>query len=97
MSKTLISLVFLLSALQAQKCDSDSCKALKKVESVVKSRQEIYDDQNQKIKNLKKLNAKYLLNLTGVNFYTTKEVKLIYIWQQVDLQAMPINIREVAR
>ena len=87
--KTLILLVLLLSFLHAEKCGSkSSCQALQKVKSVVKSRQEIYDDQNQKIKNLKEINAKYLLNLTGVNFYTAKELKLVYIWQQVDYQAV---------
>lgn len=76
---------FLLTLANANNCDnSASCKALKEIESIQKDRKPIYDDQNTKIKNLKKLNAKYLLNLTGVNFYTTKEVKMIYIWQQVD-------------
>ena len=85
----LFLLVMFLGFAIASDCDSDSCKALKEIESIQKDRKPIYDDQNTKIKNLKKLNAKYLLNLTGVNFYTTKEVKFIHIWQNVDLQVVP--------
>ena len=88
----LVLLVIFLGFANASDCDSASCKALKEIESIEKDKKPIYDDQNTKIKNLKKLNAKYLLNLTGVNFYTTKEVKFIHIWQQIDLQAVP-NLR----
>ena len=88
----LVLLVVFLSFTKASDCDSDSCKAFKEIESIENDRKPIYEDQNTKIKNLKKLNAKYLLNLTGVNFYTTKEIKFIHIWQQIDLQAVP-NLR----
>ncbi|MGX2972649.1 hypothetical protein [Helicobacter sp. T3_23-1059] len=91
--RLMLLFTFLLILANANNCDnSASCKALKEIESIQTDKKPIYDDQNTKIKNLKKLNAKYLLNLTGVNFYTTKEVKFIHIWQQVDLQVAPNGV-----
>lgn len=69
------------SFLYAESCGS--CDAVKDINKVVSKRQNVYDNQKQKILNLQSLNANYLLHLSGSNFELTRENKLINIYQQV--------------
>ncbi|RDU61838.1 hypothetical protein [Helicobacter sp. MIT 14-3879] len=71
----------LISNIYAESCGS--CDAVKNISQVVSKIQDTYDNQRKKVLNLQKLNAKYLLHLSGSNFELTRENKLIYIYNQM--------------
>lgn len=70
----------LLSAFSLESCNS--CDLLKDIDKMVVKRKDIYDKQQQKILNIKNLNANYLLHLSGSNFELNKENRLIFIYGQ---------------